>query len=305
MQKQTKQTSSSPQTGRVIAYFGNSVAVETAAGQVFPCYLRRNQALPVVGDEVTFTQDDAKPTEAGVIIGIEPRRSVLMRGGQMGKQKPIAANIDYLIIVMAPSPIFSASLVDRYIVAAEILKIKPIIVLNKEDLLTEDNRSLAEKQLAPYRHIPYPVFLTSIYKAPTLETLANQIKDHTAVLVGPSGVGKSSIINALGAQSIKVGEVTAKGGGKHTTTATRLYHLPGGGNLIDSPGVRDFSLWAVTKQEVLKGFREFNAHHAGCKFRDCIHVAEPGCAVQAAVQNGNIAPERYASYQLFMKEIKK
>jgi ribosome biogenesis GTPase len=288
------------QHGLVISYFGNSVAVEASDGQVIQCHLRRNQELPVVGDRVRF---QAGANNTGVIVGIEPRRSVLSRGQAQGRAKPIAANIDAIILVMSPPPIFAEYLIDRYLVAAELLNIAPILVMNKADLLDDSSRPQASTRLMPYQHIPYPVFLSSTYTKAGLAELGQHLVGKTAVLVGPSGVGKSSLITALGSQiAIQTGEVTNKGVGKHTTTATRLYHLPQGGQLIDSPGVREFNLWQVSQNEVLRGFKEFQSFLTGCKFRDCLHMVEPGCAVQEAVANGKISAQRYANYQELMKE---
>jgi ribosome biogenesis GTPase len=291
------------QQGLVISYFGNSVAVEAENGQVFQCHLRRNQDLPVVGDKVCFELGQG---ETGTIITIEPRRSLLARGDNRGKSKPIAANIDAIVIVMSPPPIFSEYLVDRYLIASELLHIPPILVLNKMDLLTDATRQAAMDRLLPYRHIPYPVVLSSARTQEGLHDLGLQLKDRMAVLVGPSGVGKSSIIAGLGNDlAIRVGDVSPKGAGKHTTTATRLYHLPQGGSLIDSPGVREFNLWSVNQKEVLQGFKEFQHFLEGCKFRDCLHLVEPGCAVQAATASGKISQERFKSYQELMKEANK
>lgn len=300
MPKLMEKSHDSDRLGLIISSFGNSVAVEADDGQVVACYLHRNQELPVVGDRVRWQLEG----EGGVIVGIEPRRTVLARGDAHGKRKPVAANVDNLIIVMAP-PVFSEYWVDRYLVAAELLKIDPIIVLNKMDLLDEANRQTSLDRLEPYRHIPYPVILSSIYSKEGLQELGTYLKDKTAVLVGPSGVGKSSIIAALGnAEPIRIGDVSPKGTGKHTTTATRLYHLSQGGSLMDSPGVREFNLWPVSRQEVLRGFKEFQPFLHGCKFRDCLHVVEPGCGVQAAVASGRISPQRFASYQTLIKETK-
>lgn len=288
--------------GLVISYFGNSVAVETASGQVFQCHLHRNQDLPVVGDQVLWEQEKA---DAGTITSILPRRSLLSRGEGHGKTKPIAANIDVMMIVLSTIPVFSDYLVDRYLIAAELLKLRAMLVLNKIDLLDEANLKIQSELLEPYRQIGYHVVLTSAVTEGGLDSLNAVLKGKTAVLVGPSGVGKSSIISALGHETVRVGEVSAKGSGKHTTTATRLYHLPDGANLIDSPGVREFNLWPVTKQDVLKGFKEFHAFLTGCKFRDCAHLVEPGCAVQDAVASGKISAERFKNYQALMKQATK
>lgn len=300
MQKPNEKTHGPLQPGLVISYFGSSVAVETPDGQVFQCHLRRNQELPVVGDTVQWQLDENSQT--GIIASIDPRRSELARGDGHGKAKPIAANIDVLVIVMAPAPIFSEYLVDRYLVAAELLKIEPILVLNKVDLLSNADREKAIARLQPFIQIPYPVLLTSLITQEGMPELDAYLQGKTAVLVGPSGVGKSSIISSFTqGESIKIGEVSPKGAGKHTTTATKLYHLHHGGRLVDSPGVREFTLWNIEKPQVLQGFKEFQSYLGGCKFRDCQHMAEPGCLVREALESGKISPHRYESYQMLMK----
>ncbi len=299
MQTQPENHEVSGQPGLVISYFGSSVAVEADDGQVFQCHLRRNQELPVVGDRVRW---QLERDNTGIILGIEPRKSVLSRGQGHGRVKPVAANIDILAVVMSPPPIFSEALVDRYLVAAELLNLTPIVVINKIDLLDNDGKGELEQQIARYRNVPYSVILSTIYAPEGLKELQTMLAGKSAVLVGPSGVGKSSIISSLCEESIRVGDVSAKGSGKHTTTATRLYHLPQQGSLIDSPGVREFNLWPITKQEVLKGFREIGQYATGCKFRNCSHTVEPGCAVQAAVADGKISQHRFTSYQGMMKE---
>lgn len=287
--------------GLVVSYFGNSVAVEYA-GEEFQCHLRRNQALPVVGDWVRFQLENEK---TGIVLSIEPRRSVLGRGDKYGKLKPIAANLDALVVVMAPRPEFSEYLIDRYVLAAELANITPIIVCNKIDLLSEREQESMLQRLAAYYQVPYLVMLTSVLTPNGLADLAKFLQEKTAVLVGPSGVGKSSIIQALShSPNIRIADVSAKGAGKHTTTATRLYHLPGSGNLIDSPGVREFNLWPVSRAEILQGFKEFANYLGQCKFRDCQHLEEPGCAVQAAVRDGKINPSRYQNFKQFMQTAK-
>lgn len=305
MQKSANKNHTTDQQGLVISYFGNSVAVEADDGQVFQCHLRRNQEVPVVGDIVRW---QLEKDNTGIMMGIEPRRSILSRGEVHGKSKPLAANVDVIVIVMSPPQIFSkygskyGYLIDRYLVAAELLNIQPILVLNKRDLLDEASLQAAETNLQIYRIIPYIAMLTSAVTKYGLDDLARELKDKTSVLVGPSGVGKSSIIAQFVKEDIRVREVSQKGAGKHTTTATRLYHLPCGGNLLDSPGLRDFHLWQISQSDVLRGFREFQAFLTGCKFRDCQHLTEPGCAVQAAVTEGKISSQRFVSYQEMMKE---
>lgn len=302
MQKLTENNALADQRGLVISYFGSSVAVCGDDGQVFQCHLRRNQDLPVVGDEVLWQRENS---ETGTITQILPRRSLLTRGDQHGKVRPIAANVDFILIVMTASAI-SSYLIDRYLLAAELMNIKPMIVLNKADLISHEAQEALQKQLLPYHHISYPIVLTSVVTKSGLDDLLTLLAKQTAVLVGPSGVGKSSIIAALTAgESIRIGEVSKKGAGKHTTTATRLYHLPQGAKLIDSPGVREFNLWKVDKSEVLRGFKEFIPYLKSCKFRDCQHLAEPGCAVKIAADSGEISRSRYESYEALMKEASK
>lgn len=290
---------SSSQQGLVISYFGSSVAVETDSGQVFQCHLRRNQELPVVGDLVSWEFDN---TNSGVITGILPRRSILSRGDAHGKLKPLAANIDVIVAVMVPPPGFSEHLINRYLIAAELLGIEPLVVINKIDLITEDALAATKALLQPYAAIPYPILYTSLTTQVGVAELKAYLAGKNSVLIGPSGVGKSSIITALSGHDIRTTEVSPKGAGKHTTTATRLYHLAQGGCLIDSPGVREFNLWPITPEQVISGFKEFQPYLQGCRFRDCQHVAEPDCTVQTAVKNGKISLERYTRYQELMKE---
>lgn len=281
------------QQGLVISYFGNSVAVEAANGQVFQCQLHRNQELPVVGDHVLWQKEESNNC---TIDSILPRKSLMARGGSKGAKKAIAANIDAIVIVMGPPPIFAEQLIDRYLIAAELLNIDPIIIVNKKDLLSAEDRKSVEARLATYAAVPYPTYLSSVTEPEGLTPLANALANKSAVLIGPSGVGKSSIISALTQEDLRIGDVSAKGSGKHTTTATRLYHLPNGGSLIDSPGVREFNLWPITKQEAHACFKEFQNYAAKCKFRNCQHLTEPDCAVKAAVATGELSAQRYKNY---------
>jgi ribosome biogenesis GTPase len=285
--------------GLIIAHFGATAEVEDTSGQIYRCHLRKNSEPVITGDRVLWRLEN---NGTGIVVTHQPRKSLLSRPEGPKKVKLIAANIDDIIIVSAPPPIFSEYLIDRYLVAAENLQITPVILLNKIDLLDDTTRQDILRRLAPYEKIGYRVILSSTKTPDGLNQLETFLKNKTCVLVGTSGVGKSSIIARFAPdQSILVGDTSTAGLGKHTTTSTRFYHLPQGGNLIDSPGVREFSLWNMPKDEILKGFPDFIPFLNQCKFRDCQHQKEPGCALQKAVSENEINAARFASYLEMIK----
>jgi len=288
-------------TGLVIAYFGDRVEVEADNGDIIACYLHRNRETPVVGDQVTWRYEN---DNKGVIEAIQPRRTLLAKPDYRGKLKPIAANIDVICIIMAPPPVLSEYLIDRYLIAATLLKLQPIIVLNKMDLLTEKNRADTLARLQIYQAIGCAVVMTSVTTGEGLPALLGQLQQKNSVLVGPSGVGKSSIIATVTATAIRVGALSASGAGKHTTTAVRLYHLANDANLIDSPGIRDFNLWPISKTELASGFAELQPFARDCRFRNCQHQSEPDCAVLQAVADNKISAARLASYLRLLTECK-
>lgn len=280
------------QEGIVIVRHGAKAWVENEHEQLFLCSLRQNLESPVAGDRVIFHTVSA---EAGVITALQARDTVIQRFDANQELKPLAANVDQIIIVIALKPEPSMEIIDRYLVAAAALRLTPIIVCNKIDL---DNDKVAEL-CALYEKIGYLVVLTSVLKKQGVDTLIPHLVDHTSIFVGQSGVGKSSLIQALIPEEIlvigKISEVSELG--KHTTTASRLYHFESGGDFIDSPGVRRFNLWAMTRQDIFRGFREFKPYEGRCKFRNCEHKHEPGCALQEAVKKGEINALRLDSYQ--------
>lgn len=285
--------------GLIVAHFGATADVEDEMGQVYHAHLRRNAEPCITGDNVLWRLEK---NNTGIVASVLPRKSLLARPEKNNKQKLIAANIDTMLIVTAPYPLFSERLIDRYIVAAELLQIKPIILFNKVDLLNEETLNEIKDYLLIYEKIGYTVLYSSVYTEYGLDELCNVLMDKTSVLVGVSGVGKSSIIAVLtGIKDIKIGEVGRSG--KHTTTTTRLYHLPEGGDIIDSPGVREFNLWHLTPDEIIKGFVDIQAYVGGCKFRSCQHHSEPGCALLAAVEEGKISSDRWDSYQEMLQEM--
>ncbi len=210
--------------------------------------------------------------------------------------KPIAANLDRVFVITSPEPAFSSRILDRYLVAIELAKIEVVIVLNKTDRL-EDYPEL-ENSLQIYIDMGYPVLLVSALNQDGFEHFKDALASNTSVLVGQSGVGKSSLVNALlpGVDTSVSALSENSGLGTHTTTVSKLYHLPSGGRLIDSPGIREFTLGHIDKSELSFGFRDFSPFLGQCKFRDCKHISEPGCAIISAVASKLIHPQRYESY---------
>jgi len=287
-------------TGLVIVNYSKHQLVEDAAGGLHRCVARRGLQQIVCGDHVEWL-----PTGdgTGVIETILPRRSVLLRAAGNNVQRPLVANIDQVIIEAALEPPLDSFLIDKYTVAAELASTEPLIVINKADLLQPEERGRVEQLMHEYQVIGYNTLLTSTLHNTGIEAFTKCLAGKTSILVGQSGVGKSSLIKRLlPDHDITVGKLSAASGfGKHTTTATTLYHLPHGGMLIDSPGVRDFRLGTVPPAELAQGFREFQPYLGHCKFNDCRHLTEPGCAVNAAVAGGQISARRMESYRRLLQ----
>ncbi|MBA1202873.1 small ribosomal subunit biogenesis GTPase RsgA [Pseudomonas capeferrum] len=288
------------QLGLVIAHFGVQVEVEAQdgddAGQIFRCHLRANLPALVTGDRVVWR---AGNQGIGVIVAQMPRTSELCRPNNQGQLKPVASNVDLIVIVFAPAPEPQANLIDRYLVAAEHAGIRPLLLLNKADLIDEQNAPALNALLAVYRSLGYPLLEVSAHHGGGMQTLQQNLAGHVSVFVGQSGVGKSSLVNSLlpNAQS-RVGDLSDwSGQGTHTTTTARLYHFPNGGDLIDSPGIREFGLGHVSRDDVEEGFIEFRDLLGTCRFRDCKHDREPGCALLIALEEGRIQQQRMNSYR--------
>jgi ribosome biogenesis GTPase len=285
------------QAGRVTVRHGRNLLVRSDAEDAdVRCVFRANLGELVCGDYVVW-----QPTgyREGVVVAVQPRRTALTRPNFGGQQKAIAANITQLVVVLAPQPEPTGYLVDQYLVAADHIGVDALLCLNKADLLDEAERAAFTARFAHYRGIGYRVIQISAKTEHGLDPLLERLCGQTSILVGQSGVGKSSLVNAL----IPFGAVVegdlsdATGLGRHTTSAATLYRLDSGGELIDSPGVRSFRLPPLRRQELERGFREFLPLLGQCRFHNCHHRAEPGCAIRAAVEAGGIHPDRLASYR--------
>jgi len=276
--------------GRVIAAHGRQYVVELTDGSRLPCFPRGKKSEVACGDYVDLkrTSDDQ-----GVIEAIQARRSLLYRSNEI-RQKLIAANVDQLLIVVATEPAFSDELIARALLAADSEDIETLIVLNKADLT--DKLPAARAQLATLSGLGYPILeLSALDHA---EDLRPFLQGKTSVLVGQSGMGKSTLVNALiPAANAATREISqALDSGKHTTTHATLYHLDTDSHLIDSPGLQEFGLGHLDRQDIENAFREFRPYLGQCRFRDCRHDREPDCALNAAVSAGKIEKSRFAIY---------
>ncbi len=289
--------------GVVISRFGMHADVEDADGSVHRCNIRRTIRSLVTGDRVLWRPGvQGGATVKGIVEAVHERTSVLTRPDFYDGVKPIAANINQIAIVSAILPELSLNIIDRYLIACETLEVEPLLVLNKTDLLDEEGREFVDQQMEIYRRIGYRVLMVSSHQKNGLQELEAALTDRISIFAGQSGVGKSSLLNALlglelGANEILTNDVSDVSGlGQHTTTASRLYHFPHGGDVIDSPGVREFGLWHLEPEQITQGFVEFREFLGHCKFRDCKHDSDPGCAIREAVENGEIDEMRFESY---------
>ena len=283
--------------GLVSARRGRRFEVRDDAGAIRLCQARRRLGPIVVGDRVAVRPVGA---DEGVIESVDERRSVLARPGPAGRDRLIAANVDLLLVVTALRPSTSRRIVDRHLVGSEHLDLSAALVLNKIDLLP----GVADApELNPYRRVGYRVFETSALTGTGLGRLSAALRGQVSALVGPSGAGKSSLVRRLvpGAD-LAVGALSRRGEqGRHTTTVSTLHAFPGGGFVIDSPGMADFGEWPLPVERIADGFPEIRSWSGRCRFRNCLHLHEPDCAVAAAP---GIDPERLASYRQMVEDMR-
>ena len=290
--------------GLVVAGHGRHYIVETPEGRRLICHPRGKKSALVVGDRVRWLPVGGDQDE-GVIEHLEPRRNLLFRQDEW-KTKSFAANLDQLLIWLAVDPQFSESQLTRALIAAESAGIDATIVLNKTDL---PDAEAQRARLAPYRAMGYAVIELSLKHAfdAASGTLNERLAGRTTLVLGPSGTGKSTLINALlpGARA-QVGEISqALNSGRHTTTTTQWYWLDRATNsaLIDSPGFQEFGLQQIEAQQLPAYMPDLRAHAGGCKFYNCTHRHEPGCAVIAAVERGEVSASRWRIYGELLDEL--
>ena len=274
--------------GLVITRYGQRQLVESNNGDLFQATGRQNIGLSVAGDRVLFQKIGGNE---GVVTAVYPRKTELKRQDRL-----IAANIDQLWLVVAIEPHYQFELIDRYLIMAENSNLPINIIVNKIELSNNDNQ--LSNDFSHYIDLGYDVHFLSVKNKTNLEKLKKSLVDRSHIFLGQSGVGKSSLINSLIPDlDLRVNEISTKSKlGKHTTTNTTIYHIPSGGDLIDSPGIREFQLDDLTEKQIVNGFREFKSLIGKCRFRNCQHINEPNCAIKKAIESGNINSSRYESY---------
>ena len=289
----------------VLVSYGAQGVVLLPDGERKRCKFRRRVGRPFCGDKVMVARAD----DASLVVeSILPRENQFVRSDERQRQHVIAANLDQVLIVVATAPLPSRDLMERYLLAVHSLGIEPVIVYNKTDLQLAANESAAGAtvlaHMPEYEELGYTVIRTSCKTAPGIVGLQAHLKDRTSILVGQSGVGKSSLINQLLPDlEIRTRELsTSTGKGTHTTTSTMLYEFTGGGYLIDSPGVWEYGIWKLSNNELADGYIEFKPFLGKCRFNDCVHKTEPDCEIKQAVEDGKIRDWRYQSYLRLLEQ---
>lgn len=291
--------------GLVVAGYGRHYVVETPEGRRLICHPRGKKSDCVVGDRVRWQPTVSNVGDEGVIEQIEPRRNLLFRQDEW-RTKSFAANLDLLLVMVAAEPVFSESQLSRSLIAAEYAGIPVCILLNKTDL---PQAAAARERLAPYRTMGYELVEVAL-KARTAdarEALMPRLQGRSTLVLGPSGTGKSTLINLMVPEAqAQVGEISqALNSGRHTTTSTQWYWLDAERTtgLIDSPGFQEFGLRQIEPQQLPAYMPDLRQHAGECRFYNCTHRQEPGCGVRAAVERGEISPARYRIYGEIHEEL--
>jgi len=279
----------------VIATYSRRMRLRLENGEIVNARIKGKRTKPVCGD---FVQAEAIENESDWLIkSIDERRNELTRPNMRGQVEVLAANIDTLVVVASVSPIPDWYIVDRYLCAAELMGVDSMLVFNKIDLLAGHNIEIPELQ--EYRDIGVPVFECSAESGKGIRKVRKALADQCAIVVGQSGVGKSSLINKFVDDSQqRTADISSKTGeGRHTTVNSVMIPLQGGGSVIDSPGVRDYAPALSESSDAALGFREIREAAQSCRFANCRHLREPGCAVKEAVEQDTISYRRYESFK--------
>lgn len=280
-------------TACVIESYGRRVTVELPGGTPALCKLRGRRLDVVAGDEVRIARHEG--ADDWTVVERLPRRNVLSRSDSRGLEESLASNLDQLAVVIAPRPVCDPFIVDRYIAGACYAGLAPLLIVNKADLPRDD---AALEYLGSLGALELPVFHVAAKTGAGFPELIDALRGRRTFLAGQSGVGKSSLLNALAGDAIRAtGRLSERSSeGRHTTVSSAIVRLPWG-ELADSPGVRDYAPPVVPLKDVQRGYVEILARSADCRFQDCLHHREPQCAVRLAVEQGAIHPRRYESYR--------
>jgi ribosome biogenesis GTPase len=279
--------------GLVVSHQGGRILVELEPGNCLECKIKSNLGSIVCGDRVAIEESANRGHR---VMAILPRDNLLQRVDGFGHVREVAANISQLIVCLAVAPEPNLFLLDQYLLSAEQQQIEAAIVLNKIDMLSSGEDCFGIASI--YRPLGYRLLNTSVKSGQGMQDFGQMLSDELTVLSGVSGVGKSSLTSwLLPDEPIKIASISeASEEGRHTTRTSRLYHLNGGGDLIDTPGVRGFSPFIDRERPLAHGFREILQHSAGCRFHNCLHLDEPACAVAGAAADGAISASRYQNY---------
>ena len=279
----------------VLEAWANRAVAEMDSGRLAAFHLPRRMDRPLPGQTVQLNARDE-------LIEVIPAKNRFGRGDPRGRFKPIAVDLDQALIVIAPQPAPSPDLIHRYLAACQLCEVDAVVVVNKADLKMPDQPPFCH--LADFETLGYRVIRTQCRPSADTARLERVLSGQTTLIAGQSGVGKTSLVNAmipdLQAQTGALSTVTGKG--THTTTSARLYRLPEGGWLVDTPGVWEYGLWSMLPRELVRGFPEFLPFRGRCRFRDCSHRSEPGCAIRDAAESGELPGFRYQAWLRLLGE---
>lgn len=296
----TQSSAGEETAARVIECYGRRVIVETATEERVAAELFGKKLTVVCGDDVRIrdARDVSTTDDSPRVVFVAPRRTLFSRTDSRGRTEPLAANLTLLAVVIAAEPYPDPYMVDRYLAGAAFAGIRGAVIVNKCDLPAAAAPSFVEL-IAEYKHANYPVLEVSALQRTALETMTSLLQSQTTMLVGQSGVGKSTVTNALIPASERLTRTlsASSGEGRHTTVSTALLKISGIGELIDSPGVRDYAPAMIEDSYVQTGWPEIHALSSTCRFNNCLHLREPGCAITKAVAAKTLSARRYESYK--------